>query len=70
METCPINPDCAARLARLEERSKTTAKTLDRVEGKVDLLKDSVWGVKLRVAVIAAMSGGTVAGLLKIFHFT
>ena len=71
METCPsMNPDCAAKLARLEERSDTTVKALSRVESKLDILGEQVWGVKLRVALIAAVSGGSVAGLLKVFHLT
>lgn len=64
--TCPINPNCAARLARLDERSEASAETIKRIEEKVDALSERVWGLKLKVAVIAVGSSGVVAGILKL----
>jgi hypothetical protein len=62
------NPDCAAQLAVLDERSVCLAQVLERVEGKVDTLSERVWGIRLKLAVLAAGSGGGAAILLKLFH--
>jgi hypothetical protein len=62
---CPINPDCAAKLARLDERTKSLADASDRIERKVDALSNRVWGLRLRMAALAAASGGTVAAICK-----
>jgi len=62
------NPDCAAQLAVLDERSIVVTQVLERVEKKVDVLSERVWGIRLKLAVLAAGSGGGAAIILKLFH--
>ena len=48
-----LTPD--GRLARLEERSKYTVDTLQRVESKLDSLNDKLWAFKVKMAGLATV---------------
>lgn len=62
-------------MSTLEERSVNTHETICRVEAKVDVLADRLddlsdkfWGLKIKVALLAAGASGGVVGLVKLLN--